>query len=130
MKAKTVIGILLVFVLGGLAGSLATGYFYQDRFERTRNLPAQPEARKKMLMDRLSRELELSAAQQEEIGIVLEQVHRQVRELREKHRPEMEELRNKKRTLIREKLSPDQQAKLDQMLERLEERGRHRRMSR
>lgn len=131
MKAKTVIGILLVFILGVLVGSLGGGYFYKDRFERVRDLPPRPEARKEMLMNRLNRELDLSAEQQEEIGVVLEQVHQKVRALREKHRPEMEELRNQKRALIREQLNPEQQERLDRMLERLEKRGgRHRRMSR
>lgn len=124
-KAKIVIGVLLVFVLGALVGSWGTGVFYGHRLERLGEVSPRGE-RKGRLLERLTRELELTAVQQAEIAEVIEQRHEALQEFKRLHRPEMEKIREQQHQRIREKLDDGQKDKLDLIMQRLESRRRSR----
>lgn len=121
--AKIAIGILLVFVFGALVGSLGTGVFYEHGLERV-DEARQHVDRKGRLLERLTRELELTVTQQAEIAEIIEQRQKELQEFKRLHRPEMEEIRARQHQRIRERLDVDQQVKLDRIMKRLDGRRR------
>lgn len=122
-KAKIAIGILLVFIFGSLVGSLGTGVFYEHGLERL-DEARQHMDRKGRLLERLTRELELTATQQVEIAEIIEQRQKELQEFKKLHRPEMEEMRARQHQRIRERLDGEQQEKLDRIMKRLDGRRR------
>jgi len=116
-KLKVWIGILLVFFLGALTGSLGTGAYLKHRMERFSKGKHPPI--RIVLMKRLSHELDLTQTQRVEIEKILDQLEAELHELRQKHRPELEGLFDRRFDMIKEKLNDEQKSKLDRMREEL-----------
>jgi len=127
-KLKVCIGILLIFILGMLAGTLGTGFFIKHRIGRfVRDDGPPPPIR---VLERLSAKLDLSKSQQIEIEKILKQAHAQLIEFRQGYRPEFEKIFNDTIEQIKQKLDTGQKQKLDKLTERLKHRfhnhpGRH-----
>jgi Spy/CpxP family protein refolding chaperone len=120
---KVVIGLLLVFILGALAGSLGTGMVLK------RHHPffgGKPEDRKVFIMKRLTRRLDLSEEQKVRIGAIVERVQsetfRQIREGRQRMRQQLQ----KGFAEIRKELTPEQQRRFDEMKAERERRRKER----
>jgi len=119
-KLKVWVGILLVFLLGALAGSLGTGAYFKhriERFSRGRHPPIRV-----VMMKKLAHELDLTQTQRLEIEKILDQLEIKLHELRQKHRPELEGVFGHSFDMIKEKLDQDQKAKLDEIREELRKR--------
>lgn len=122
-KWNIIAGLVMVFVLGVLSGALGTGMvlkrhhlFFSDR----------PEGRKEFIMERLTRRLELSEAQQARIGAIVDRVQAETFErIREGRRIVREQL-EKGFAEIRKELTPEQQRRLDEMKADLERRRKER----
>jgi hypothetical protein len=71
MRWKLISGLLLVFVLGILAGSVGTGFYLKHRLAP---LIKEPRARKTFIMKRLSKELNLTSDQKTKIDPIVEQM--------------------------------------------------------
>ena len=116
---KLIIGIALVFILGALAGSIGTGYYFKHRY------PARitdPEARKAYIVEKFSRELNLTQGQKNKIGAIIQQMEERRHENFLKIRAEVEQSMGQ----IRSELEEDQQKKFDAMRERFEKRRKAR----
>ena len=124
---KLVLGLLLVFVLGILAGSLGTRVYFKDRFEHLRK---DPKARQDFIMRKLSKELELTQDQKTKIEKIVEQVGVKRREFFLKKRPEIKRIRDEGFAQIKKELNNDQQKKLDVLREEFERRRKARDASR
>ena len=120
-KLKVWAGILLVFLLGALAGSVGTGAYLKHRIERF-SRGGHPPIRV-VLMKKLAHELDLTETQRVEVEKILDQLETKLHELRQKHRPELEGLFAHSFDMIKEKLDQEQKAKLDEIREKL--RNRH-----
>ena len=124
-KLRVWAGILLVFLLGTLAGSLTTGIYLKHRIERFVKGGRPPI--KMVLMKKLSHELDLAERQRVEIEEILDQLQTKLLDLRRKHRPELEKLFDHNFGLIREKLNSEQKKRFDEIREELRRRRPFRR---
>jgi hypothetical protein len=134
-KLKLWIGIILVFILGALIGSLGMGIYIQKRFEqavfdgpRPGSPPHPPMMR--FLMKRLDRELDLTKTQKNDIEKIMKQTLEDVHVIMQKQHPELEKLVEENFGLMKEKLHPEQKEKLEnlKLFERMKKRmhRRHR----
>lgn len=124
---KLVSGLLLVFVLGILAGSFGTRVYLKDRFEHLRK---DPKARQAFIMRKLSKELELTQDQKTKIEKIVEQVGAKRREFFLKNRPEIKRIMDEGFLQIKKELNNDQQKKLDALRKEFEKRRKARDASR
>ena len=124
---KLISGLLLVFVLGVLAGSFGTRIYLKDRFEHLRK---DPKARQAFIMRKLSKELELTPDQKIKVEKIVEQMGEKRREFFLKNRPEIKKIMDEGFAQIRKELNSDQQKKLDVLREEFEKRKKARDASR
>lgn len=124
-RLKVWVGIVLVFLLGTLAGSLATGIYFKHRIERF--VKGGPPPIKVVLMKKLSHKLDLTETQRVEIEEILGQLQAKLLDLRRKRRPELDKLFHNSFGLIREKLNSEQKKRFDEIREELRKRRPFRR---
>lgn len=124
---KLISGLLLVFVLGVLAGSFGTRIYLKDRFEHLRK---DPKARQAFIMRKLSKELELTPDQKIKVEKIVEQMGEKRREFFLKNRPEIKKIMDEGFAQIRKELNSDQQKKLDVLREEFEKHRKARYSSR
>jgi hypothetical protein len=123
-KYKLALGVTLVFILGGLVGSLGTHLYFKHWSER---FWKDPSARREAFLQRLTRDLGLTEAQQIEFRAIIEEVDGKVVELRRENRAEIKGVLDEGFKLMKEKLNPDQQQKLKALKARHEKRQEERR---
>jgi hypothetical protein len=124
---KLVSGLLLVFVLGILAGAFGTRIYLKDRFAHLRK---DPKARQAFIMGKLSKELELTQDQKIKVEKIVEQVGAKRREFFLKNRPEIKKIMDEGFLQIKKELNNDQQKKLDVLREEFKKRRKARDTSR
>ena len=124
---KLVSGLLLVFVLGILAGAFGTRIYLKDRFAHLRK---DPKARQAFIMGKLSKELELTQDQKIKVEKIVEQVGAKRREFFLKNRPEIKKIMDEGFAQIKKELDNDQQKKLDVLRAEFEKRRKARDASR
>ena len=124
---KLVLGLLLVFVLGILAGAFGTRIYLKDRFAHLRK---DPKARQAFIMGKLSKELELTPDQKIKVEKIVEQTGAKRREFFLKNRPEIKKIMDEGFLQIKKELNNDQQKKLDVMREEFKKRRKARDASR
>ncbi|MDH3851197.1 MAG: hypothetical protein OEV09_09070 [Deltaproteobacteria bacterium] len=124
---KLISGLLLVFVLGILAGSFGTRIYLKDRFEHLRK---DPKARQAFIMRKLSKELELTPDQKIKVEKIVEQMGAKRREFFLKNRPEIKKIMDEGFAQIKKELNNDQQKKLDVLRAEFENRRKARDASR
>jgi hypothetical protein len=122
-KWKLAIGVFLVFILGGLVGSVGTQLYFKHWSER---FWKDPSARREAFLHRLTRELGLTEAQQKDFKVIIEEVDSRVVELRRENRAEIRKVIDEGFRRMKENLNPDQQQKLETLKARHEERQKDR----
>jgi hypothetical protein len=127
MKWKLIAGLLLVFVLGILVGSVGTAFYLKHRFTP---LTKEPKARKTFIMKRLSEKLDLTPDQQAKIEPIINQMIEKRREYYRKSRPEIEKIMEKGFAAIKLKLTENQKKKLDELRENFKKRRQDRKAKR
>jgi hypothetical protein len=123
-KWKLAIGVTLVFILGGLVGSVGTQLYSKHWSER---FWKDPRARREAFLQRLTRELRLTEAQQKEFRAIIEEVDKKVEKFRRENEAEIGKVLDEGFNQMKEKLNPDQQQKLDELKARHEKRQEERR---
>ena len=116
---KLIIGIALVFILGALAGSIGAGYYFKHQHPPR---ITDSKARTAFIMERLSKELNLTQDQRAKIGEIVGQIEEKRRDYFMKGHEETERLVDQ----IRKELSDDQQKKYDALREKFEKRRKER----
>jgi Spy/CpxP family protein refolding chaperone len=116
---KLIIGIALVFFLGALAGSIGTGYYLKSRYPFR---IADHKARKAFILEKFSKELNLTQDQKIKVENILEQIEKKRQEYLQKNRAETETLMDQ----MRSELNSDQQKKFDALREKFEKRRKAR----
>lgn len=122
-RIKLAVGIILLLLLGAIAGSVGTGIYIRHRIEHLG--PAKP-PKVHFLLRKLTRELDLTETQQVEIGKILEESHTEITALRRKFLPEIKEITDQSFARIKKKLNKEQKQKLDKLhrkLKRWRKRG-------
>lgn len=114
-KTVAILAVCALFISGVVIGALGMHLFYVQRLMR----PGEPPAMTgRLLTGYLTRELDLTVEQQAEIREILGASRRQGAQLRQRMRPEVEELMGQTREAIEEILTPEQRQKLDEMRRR------------
>lgn len=116
---KLIIGIALVFILGALAGSIGTGYYLKNRYPPR---ITDPKAKKTFILEKFSKELNLTQDQKIKVENILEQIEKKRQEYLLKNRAEIETLMDQ----MRKELNSDQQKKFDALREKFEKRRKAR----
>ena len=116
---KLILGIVLVFILGALAGSIGTGSYLKHRYPPR---ITDPKARTAFIMEKLSKDLNLTQDQKAKIGEIVGQIVEKRREYFIKGQVETEKLVDQ----IRKELNSDQQKKYDALREKFEKRRKDR----
>ena len=116
---KLITGLALVFILGALAGSIGTGFYFKHRYPPR---ITDPEARKAFILEKFSKELNLTQDQKIKIGEIIQQMEEKRHEYLLKHRLETEQSMGQ----IRGELNAEQQKRFDTLREDFEKRKKAR----
>ena len=130
-RGVAILAVCALFLSGVAIGALGMHLYYAQRLMR----PGEPPALAgRFLVGHLTRQLDLSQEQQAEIRVILDESRQAGAELRQRMRPEVEDLLLQTREAIEEVLTPEPRERFDEMhrfdrrpLERLflgPERGR------
>lgn len=123
---KAVVYLLLVFLLGAAAGVLGTMWATRTGLAATSSGPSK--FSKQGAMEWLNTELKLTAEQQQQLGVILDETAAGYETIRERVRPEYDQVRQQSREKIRAILTPEQKARFEELVRQMdEERARHRR---
>lgn len=108
--------LLVVFVIGGTAGWVINEGAERDRRGRRRG----PDA----MVERLGRELDLSAAQRDSVRAIFVRHHPETEALWAEVRPRFDSIKTRVRGEIAAQLTPEQQARYQRLLEEMEHQRR------
>ncbi len=121
---KLWLGLFALFLSGVCVGALGSWMIAEQRVMDSFSLerPAFHQA----VMRKLTRELGLNESQRQEIGKIMCRTQEELRALRDRTRPERDEIMRRSREAMKVELSPDQQTQLEKLHKKLQERRRHR----
>ncbi len=121
--AKSVLCILLIFILGAASGGLAMHIVYKSHMETF--LRGDRKTREEILLNRLSRRLDLDDRQREQARAIVEKTHGEMDKIRKQYRPQMEAVLENSRAEMRRILRPEQLQKFEAFV--AERKAKHRR---
>jgi len=119
-KRWPIFGIVLVFLLGILCGSLATHLLYNCRMGSMSG--GRGETREEVLVERLERKLKLDDRQVALVRPIVHETHEGIMALRRQLRPQIEAAIEKSQARINAILTPEQREKFAQMIARHKEK--------
>jgi Spy/CpxP family protein refolding chaperone len=120
---KSILGVLLVFLLGALAGAAVVHRV--DRQGAEAVLSGRGGATGDLIVRRLSRSLDLDPAQRDQVRAIVTETRREIIEIRKPVQAQVEATIERSRARVRAILRPDQQEKFDRIRsERRKRRGR------
>ena len=111
---KAIAGVILVFALGALSGSLVTQNVCGHRFERM--LHGGGHDMSQVVVDRLSHRLDLDNTQRAEVSKIVTEAHIEMDSVRKEFQPQIESIMNKSQDKIRSILRPDQREKFEKFV--------------
>ena len=123
-RSKPIIGVVLVFILGILCGSLATHLFYKCRFESV--FSHGTHSREESIVKRFDRKLNLDDRQEEQVRAIVHEAREEIKVVRSRIRPETEAIIEKAQAKIRAILTPEQGKLFERMIVEFKEKRRNR----
>jgi len=111
---KVIAGILLVFLLGAAGGAVISHTVCQARLERF--IHGGHRMREDVIVERLTKKLDLDASQQEQVRTITRETHDGIRQVRSRTRPQIEVLLATGQDRIKTVLRPDQREKFDKII--------------
>ena len=103
---KAVISIILIFLLGGIAGALLMHKTDQHKIESI--MHGESGTTREFIVTRLNRELSLDAAQLEQLQTIVRETHAEIRNVRKEYRPQIDEVIKRSQDKVRAILRPEQ----------------------
>jgi Spy/CpxP family protein refolding chaperone len=120
---KSILGVLLVFLLGALAGAAVVHRVDRQGVEGV--LSGRGGATVDLIVRRLSRSLDLDPAQRDQVRAIVTETRREIVEIRKPVQAQVEATIERSRARVRAILRPDQQEKFDRIrAEHRKRRGR------
>jgi Spy/CpxP family protein refolding chaperone len=110
---KSILGVLLVFLLGALAGAAVVHRVDRQRVEAV--LSGRGGATVDLVVRRLSRSLDLDPVQQDQVRAIVTETRRDIVEIRKPVQGQVEAAIERSRARVRAILRPDQQEKFDRI---------------
>ena len=123
-NSRPIFGVVLVFFLGILCGSLATHFLYNYRMDSI--ISGRGENKEEVLVNRLERKLKLDERQKEQVRSIVHETHEGIMALRRQLRPQTEAVIEKSQAKINAILTPEQREKFVQMIAEHKEKMRKR----
>ncbi|QTA90470.1 hypothetical protein [Desulfonema magnum] len=120
-KIKIIAGVVFVFFLGGVIGSVGTGIYIRHRIEAFAK-GGGPLGKRVLAMKKLSAELDLTPSQRLEIEKIVDNTLTRLHEFRRKHHPELEKIFDHAVLAIKKHLNDEQKQKMDELSEKLKKR--------
>ena len=114
-KWKLVTGLALVFILALLVGSFGAGLYMKHHFIHPRKNPSEMSA---FLLKRFSQKLDLTEEQKNEFKAIIDQVGERLEKHFRKTHSEIGEIVEPGFSQMKKVLSPDQQKKFDEVIEK------------
>ena len=109
---KAIVGVIAIFVLGGLAGSITTIGLVRHRLVHGHG----SQMLENLIVRRLSWDLRLDRAQREQLRIIVAEGHEDMKVIRKQIQPQVEELLTRSEAEVRAMLRPDQVEKFDKLV--------------
>jgi len=119
-RVKIIVLFAMIFLLGALAGSVATKWYVQK--ELTSMVRGDLGARKARIVRRLSRRLHLTPEQRREVERIVGESQRELMALRDQHLQEVRRIFDETEKRIKAQLTPEQQVELERMYSRMKAR--------
>jgi Spy/CpxP family protein refolding chaperone len=119
--------LLLVFVLGIAFGALGLTLMNRRVYGARPNARQQGPSGPTRVVNRLTRDLDLTADQQKRLSEILANTQTRYNAIRQQMNPQFDQVRSEGREQIRQILTPEQQPKLDEFYRQVDEE--HRRKS-
>jgi len=113
-KWKIIISVILVFLLGALAGGLVTHKIDQRRIAGI--ISGEPRAVGELIVQRLSDKLRLDPQQVEKLRVIVSETRDEIRNVRKQFRPQIQEILERSRNRVRAILRPDQLEKYEKIV--------------
>ncbi len=123
-KWKVITGILLVFFLGVVAGSLGSGFYRQYLYDRLRRDPAE---RKAFFLKKFTERLHLTPEQQKAFKTAIDEMDRQIQAQLQQNKSELKKVRDEGYARMKEHLDSGQQVALEKLIQEFKDRRRSRR---
>lgn len=124
-KWKAIIGVILVFVLGAAAGSIVTHKVCQRRMESI--VSGGPHAVRKIMLERMNRELKLDDNQRAQLEAIFTETHDQIRAAKKQVEPQIDSILDRAEDKVRAMLRPDQRERFEKFVIERKERTKKRR---
>ena len=110
-----------IFMLGLALGLASSRLVHKHRFAQA--MQNRPVAQRQMMMRHLTRRLQLTKPQQIEIERIVDAQLKALSDVRERHQPEVQAIFQQAEDEMKPHLLPEQQQKLDQIMERMQKHG-------
>ena len=110
---KAILGVLLVFLLGAIAGAAVVHRVGHQGAEGV--LSGRGGATADLVVRRLSRSLDLDPAQRDQVRAIVTETRRDIVEIRKPVQPQVEAAFERSRIRVRAILRPEQQEKFDRI---------------
>jgi hypothetical protein len=120
-KWKVIAGIVVVFLLGSLAGSVITRIVFRHRLEYL--MRGGPEAVRNVVVKRLVKALNLDAAQQSQLIQIVEDARQELMDVRRQTNPQIRRILDRAQNRVDAILRPDQSEKFHKIITRLRRRS-------
>ena len=118
-KWKIWAGLTVLFLSGVLIGGLGSGLYIKSKLDEVVGGEKFRPPRPKLIVKRLTREIGLTPKQQGAITGIVEKSTHDLIEVRRETRQKITEILDQSRAQMKEHLSPEQQKKLDEFLEKI-----------
>jgi hypothetical protein len=109
---KAIVGVIAIFVLGGLAGSITTIGLVRHRLVHGHG----SQMLENLIIRRLSWDLRLDRAQRSQLRVIVAEGHEEMKVIRKQIQPQVEELLTRSEAKVRAMLRPDQVEKFDKLV--------------
>jgi Spy/CpxP family protein refolding chaperone len=120
-KLKFAASVALIFFVGAVAGVLGASFYFEAKIEKM--FHGKPPHGEKII-ERLTRDLDLTPAQQAEIRPLILAFDKKASDLKQQFRPQMKQLHDQVTDQIRTRLDETQKKKFDEINKKLEKRFR------
>jgi len=109
---KAIVGVIAVFLLGGLAGSFTTVAIVRHRLVHGHG----PQMVANLIVRRLSWELRLDHDQRAQLRVIVGEGQQEMKKVRQQIQPQVEEILTNSEAKVRLILRPAQQEKFDKLI--------------
>jgi len=118
---KVILRYTVIFMLGLVLGIVGSRLVHKHRF--TQAMKNHPSAQRQ-IMRYLTHQLQLTEPQQIEIGRIVKVQCKALSDIRERNRPDVQAIFQQAQDEMKTHLPPEQQKKLDLIMERIRKQGR------